>query len=203
MAESSDQVGALKASLRAQARQRRADLDEGLRRARGESIADRAGTVLAELGPSAGPVACTWSMSTEPPTEPLIDRLHDQGFAVVTPRIVQDRGLIWVPSPAGAELAPGPLGIRTPIGPGEVDLGTCSVIVVPALALDRRGTRLGQGGGYFDRALGAVPRHDAGGPLRIGVSYADELVDRLPREEHDEGVDLIVTESGIIPVESR
>lgn len=203
MAESRNQVGELKAALRGQARQRRARLDHGIRQARGKAIADRAWELLAELRPSAGPVACTWSMQTEPPTDPLIDRLREEGYEVVTPRIVQDRVLTWVPTPVGAELVQGPLGIRTPIGAGEVALGTCSAIVVPALALDRRGTRLGQGGGYFDRALGALPRHDAGGPLRIGVIYADELADHLPREEHDEGVDLIVTESDIIAVESR
>lgn len=203
MVESSDPASARKAILRAQAKERRAAIDHRIREDRGTAIAQHAWGVLAERLPLAGPVACTWSLPTEPPTDPLIARLQAAAIEVLTPRIVDHQALIWVPTPADAELARGPLGIRTPIGRGEVDLATCAVIFVPALALDRHGTRLGHGGGYFDRALGVLPPHDAGGPLRIGVAYADEVVDRLPRQEHDQGVDLIVTESGVIPVASR
>ena len=203
MAESSDLASARKTILRAQVKERRACLHQHIRDARGIAIGNHAWSVLAERLPIAGPVACTWSMPTEPPTDPLIARLQAAEIEVLTPRIVDNQALVWVPTRADTELAPGPLGIRTPIGPDEVDLATCAVIFVPALALDRRGTRLGQGGGYFDRALSALPPSDAGGPLRIGVAYANEVVDELPRQEHDQGVDLIVTESGVIPVASR
>jgi 5-formyltetrahydrofolate cyclo-ligase len=74
--------------------------------------------------------------------------------------------------------------------------------VLPALALDRFGTRLGQGGGYFDRALGELRPHTLGGPLRIGMTFAAEVVAHLPRQAHDQGVDLILTEEALTEVDS-
>ena len=65
-------------------------------------------------------------------------------------------------------------------------------MIVPGLAFTRRGDRLGQGGGWYDRVLAGV-RDDC---VTIGVAFAPQLVDELPVEPHDRPVDLVVTEHG-------
>jgi 5-formyltetrahydrofolate cyclo-ligase len=75
---------------------------------------------------------------------------------------------------------------------GPTAIGTAEVVVVPALAVDRRGVRLGRGGGYYDRAL-AHARRDA---VLVAVVFDDELVDELPAEPHDLRVTAVVTPGG-------
>jgi 5-formyltetrahydrofolate cyclo-ligase len=70
------------------------------------------------------------------------------------------------------------------------------VVLVPLLAFDRRGWRLGYGGGYYDRTLRALR---AEGPLlAIGLAYAAQEVAAMPHDETDERVDLVVTEQGVL-----
>ena len=91
-------------------------------------------------------------------------------------------------------LAAGRFGLFEPVGPrlGPTAIGAADVVVVPALSVDRRGVRLGRGGGYYDRALVHV-RPDA---VLVALVFDDELVDELPAEEHDRRVDAVVTPSG-------
>jgi 5-formyltetrahydrofolate cyclo-ligase len=91
-------------------------------------------------------------------------------------------------------LARGRFGIPEPLGPrlGPTAIGTAEVVVVPALAVDRHGVRLGRGGGYYDRAL-AHARRDA---VLVAVVFDDELVDELPAEPHDLRVTAVVTPGG-------
>jgi 5-formyltetrahydrofolate cyclo-ligase len=91
-------------------------------------------------------------------------------------------------------LAPGRFGLLEPVGPrlGPTAIGTADVVVVPALAIGRNGTRLGRGGGYYDRALQYV-RGDA---VLVAVVFDDELLDELPTEPHDQRVSAVVTPSG-------
>ncbi|CAA9276434.1 MAG: 5-formyltetrahydrofolate cyclo-ligase [uncultured Blastococcus sp.] len=91
-------------------------------------------------------------------------------------------------------LAPGRYGLLEPLGPrlGPTAIGTADVVVVPALAVARDGTRLGRGGGYYDRALRYVRPDTA----LVAVVFDDELVDTLPTEPHDRTVSAVVTPSG-------
>ena len=91
-------------------------------------------------------------------------------------------------------LAPGRFGLLEPVGPrlGPTAIGTADVVVVPALAVDRTGVRLGRGGGYYDRALG----HARNGALIVAVVFDDEFVDEVPAEPHDHRVHAVVTPSG-------
>jgi 5-formyltetrahydrofolate cyclo-ligase len=113
------------------------------------------------------------------------------------------RVLLPVVPPAGSELAwavdtgrlaPGRFGLLEPVGPrlGPTAIGTADVVVVPALAVDRNGVRLGRGGGYYDRALG----HARTGALVVAVVFDDEFVDEVPAEPHDHRVNAVVTPSG-------
>ncbi len=113
------------------------------------------------------------------------------------------RVLLPVVPPSGSELAwavdtgrltPGRHGVLEPMGPrlGPTAIGTADVVVLPALGVDRRGVRLGRGGGYYDRALLHV-RPDA---VLVAVVFDDEFVDELPDEPHDRRVTALVTPSG-------
>ena len=113
------------------------------------------------------------------------------------------RVLLPVVPPSGSELAwavdtgrltPGRHGLLEPMGPrlGPTAIGTADVVVLPALGVDRRGVRLGRGGGYYDRALLHV-RPDA---VLVAVVFDDEFVDELPDEPHDRRVTALVTPSG-------
>jgi len=104
----------------------------------------------------------------------------------------QGRELLW--AVAGGALVPGRFGLLEPPGPrlpGRA-LAEADVVVVPALAVAADGTRLGRGGGYYDRAL----RHARPGAVLVAVVFDDELVARLPAGEHDRRVDAVVTPSG-------
>jgi 5-formyltetrahydrofolate cyclo-ligase len=90
-------------------------------------------------------------------------------------------------------LAPGRFGLLEPVGPrlGPTAIGAAEVVVVPAVAVDRTGVRLGRGGGYYDRAL----RHVRPDARLVALVFDDELVDELPVEPHDKRVTAVVTPS--------
>jgi 5-formyltetrahydrofolate cyclo-ligase len=91
-------------------------------------------------------------------------------------------------------LAPGRFGLLEPVGPrlGATAIGTAEAVVVPAVAVDRSGARLGRGGGYYDRAL-LHARPDA---LLVALVHDDEFLDELPVAPHDRRVGVVVTPSG-------
>ena len=103
----------------------------------------------------------------------------------------------WVRWFPGVALLPDRYGLSAPAGPAVPDpLPSCSVLLLPALAVDGQGTRLGHGAGYYDRALAGVPGWPSG-PLRVAVVHAaDLLAEPLPREPHDAAVDAILTDAG-------
>lgn len=82
-------------------------------------------------------------------------------------------------------LEPGPKAQTVPIG----ELGA---VIVPGIAFTSDGKRLGRGGGFYDRFLSRL----SGGTLRIGLVFSCQMVDELPVESHDEGVDIVITEDG-------
>jgi 5-formyltetrahydrofolate cyclo-ligase len=96
--------------------------------------------------------------------------------------------------PGHGRLARGRFGLLEPVGPrlGPTAIGAADVVVVPALAVDRSGVRLGRGGGYYDRAL----RYVRPGATLVAAVFDDELFDALPAEPHDHLVTAVVTPSG-------
>ena len=145
-------------------------------------------------------VTCFLSLPTEPDTTLLIESLLARGATLLVPRVAGQH-LDWVQHTPDAPMASGPFGIREPVGDslgrGSAPLARCLALFLPALAIDERGYRLGQGGGFYDRALADLPTHRDGGPLRIAVVFADEVLDRVPIDEHDCRVDLALTDAGI------
>jgi 5-formyltetrahydrofolate cyclo-ligase len=104
--------------------------------------------------------------------------------AVAWPRV--DGGSLAFHIASRAQLSPGRFGVDEP--PAGAPLVQPELVIVPAVAFDCRGNRLGFGRGFYDAALARAPH-----ALRIGVCYAFQLVDELPRRPGDEPVDLIVT----------
>ena len=115
---------------------------------------------------------------------------------VILPVLLPDNDLDWVAFSGPASLAPGPRGLHEPTGPrlGVDAITTADLILVPALAVDRRGLRLGRGGGSYDRALARL--HPSRRALVVALLHDGELVDEVPAEPHDRPVDAVITPSG-------
>jgi 5-formyltetrahydrofolate cyclo-ligase len=173
-----------KAELRRTLRERRAARSDDERERLGEALAAHA----AALG--AGPIAAFVSVRTEPPTLPLLRALHTRGVRVLLPLLRDDLDLEWADYDGDPErLLAGPRGVLQPSGPalGLDAVGTAELVLAPALAVDREGRRLGQGGGSYDRAL---TRTSA--PV-LAVVFDDELLVSVPAEAHDRPVDGTLT----------
>jgi 5-formyltetrahydrofolate cyclo-ligase len=139
----------------------------------------------------AGCVAAYVGVGTEPPTIPLLDALRACGIRVLLP-VIEGDGLDWAGYDGPASLADGPLGLAEPVGAriGPEALHDADVVLIPALAVDHEGHRLGRGRGYYDRALRTVTA-----PV-IAVVYDDDVLDTVTVESHDRNVDSWVTPSG-------
>jgi 5-formyltetrahydrofolate cyclo-ligase len=157
----------------------------GMRRMRGETATAALASDLAEQLRGlirkfdARVVACFASTTLEPPTGAFLAWAREHGVRVLLPRATTEHPRLRVPEPLGPALVSG--------------LDTAELLLLPAAAADRSGTRLGWGGGYYDRALAVLePEQRA---RLIAVVHDDEVLERLPREPHDVRVAGIVTPS--------
>jgi len=126
----------------------------------------------------------------------------EQGKTVAVPRVDASARVLNLHSIAdlGVDVAPGWGGIPEPRDYRErIDPEAIDWILVPGLAFDRSGRRLGYGGGYYDRLLPLIPASAA----RVAGAYDLQLVPRVPAAPHDLLVDCIVTPSEIVSVERR
>lgn len=141
-----------------------------------------AGSALARWVTSLTGTVCAYRpVGSEPGATLLLPALLDAGCRVLLPVVVRRQPLDWAEYTGPACLAPARYGLLEPMGPrlGPAAVTTADTVLVPALAVDRTGVRLGRGGGYYDRSLVA-----ARGRL-VAVVYDSELVAELPREPHD------------------
>jgi 5-formyltetrahydrofolate cyclo-ligase len=147
----------------------------------------------------AATVAAYVSIGTEPGTTALLEALREQGKRVLLPVVQRDLDLDWAVHTG--DLVPARMGLLEPGGPtvGVDAIGWADVVLVPGLAVDSSGMRLGRGGGCYDRALGRVP---VGTPT-IVLLYDGEVIDRVPTEEHDRPVTHAVTPSGLVRLTER
>ncbi|MEU2350318.1 5-formyltetrahydrofolate cyclo-ligase [Modestobacter sp. NPDC049651] len=138
-------------------------------------------------------VAATVPLEDEPGAGRLPAALRPTVGRVLLPVVPETgRELLWAED--DGTLATGRFGLLEPTGPRQppTTLADADVILVPALAVARDGTRLGRGGGYYDRALPHA-RPDA---VLVALVYDDELIDVLPAGEHDRPVSAVVTPGG-------
>lgn len=161
---------------------------------RGAGLRDVAAGLPLLISASGRRVAAYVSVGSEPGTQPLLDGLRRAGVAVLLP-VLTDRGALdWAPYQGPGLLRAGRHGLLEPTGPllGEDAFSSADLVLVPALAVDRAGHRLGRGGGYYDRALGHVPDET---PV-LAVVYAEEVLDEVPVEPHDRPVGGALTPTG-------
>ena len=173
-----------KALLRARMLDARSRLSADERATAGRGIRD-ALLSLPELQ-MAGTVAAYYSVGAEPDTRGLVYGLWKRGTYVLLPLLKPDGDLDWASYEGPDSLVPGPRGLLEPGEPprGADAVARADVVLVPALAVDGAGNRLGRGGGSFDRALTRV------GSLIpvIALLYDAELVETVPAEPHDKQV---------------
>jgi 5-formyltetrahydrofolate cyclo-ligase len=152
--------------------------------------AELAGHVLREMPPPPGAaVAGFWPLAGEIDIRPLLEALHARGNPVLLPETPK-RGnpLIfrhWYP---GAPMVRERFGTLRPVGP----VGVPAWLLVPLLAFDRQGRRLGYGGGYYDRTLAELV-----GKTAIGCAFAAQELDEVPAGDYDARLAAIATERGI------
>lgn len=135
-------------------------------------------------------VAAYVGMSGEPDTGDLLSRLRARGVRVLLPTLRADLDLDF--REYTGTLVPGAMGTREPPSAAPAaSLADADAVIIPALAVDRGGRRLGRGAGSYDRALARVP---ANVPV-IAVLHDREVLERVPAEPHDRAVKIIVTPS--------
>ncbi len=177
-------VAADKAGLRRRLAQARAAMPVAARNEAGRLIRDS----ILELPQvaAAGTIAAYYSVGTEPDTRSLVFALWKRGSYVVLPVLLGDGDLDWASYEGPDSLAPGPRGLLQPLEPvrGVSTVARADVVLVPALAVDVAGNRLGRGGGSYDRALARV------GPQVpvIALLYDPELLPAVPVMPHDQPV---------------
>jgi 5-formyltetrahydrofolate cyclo-ligase len=186
-----------KRDLRCQAAERRRAAAKASPRA-GLALRDH---FLAAIAPASGvPVSAYWPLDDELDPRPLFTALHDRGHPIGLPVIVaKGQPLLfrrWTPEVA---LVRGPFRVMTP--PAAAPELVPRLLLVPLLAFDRRGYRLGYGGGFYDRTIARL--RAAGDVLAVGVALAAQEVDVIPRDDTDELLDWIVTDQEAIRISSR
>jgi 5-formyltetrahydrofolate cyclo-ligase len=135
-------------------------------------------------------IACYASWGNEPDTSELRRTLISAGKRVFLPIIKPNSQMLW-----GVDQPPyfvNKFGISEP-EISEFGLESADAVILPALCADESGTRLGRGAGYFDRALANIPSFQLGGPMRIALLFDGEFLPTVPRDEHDELIDLVIT----------
>ncbi|MBT2525218.1 5-formyltetrahydrofolate cyclo-ligase [Streptomyces sp. ISL-99] len=165
---------------------------------------EEAGTVLARRAlelpefADAGTVAAYVSIGSEPGTRALLDALRERGVRVLLPVLLADNDLDWAEYEGAERLARARLGLLEPQGArlGVQAVLEADAVLLPGLAVDGRGTRLGRGGGSYDRVLARLEAAGAR-PHLVVLLYDEEVVARVPREPHDHPVSAVVTPGGV------
>ncbi len=173
-----------KSALRREVAARRQKANDTQRHAAGRALRD-AVLSLPEIQ-MAGTVAAYVSVGTEPGTRGLIYALWKRGTYVLLPLLRPDDDLDWASYEGPDSLAAGPRGLLEPTEPprGVQAVTSADLVIVPALAVDVRGMRLGRGGGSYDRALARV---GAAIPT-VALIYDDELLEEVPAGPLDQPV---------------
>lgn len=177
-----------KATLRTQARARRAELARAI-----PDFAQRVADHSHALDiPDSTHIGAYMALSGEADPHLLLKQLAAKGCTFAFPRVAaKGEPLVFHHWKAGREFVKGAYGIPEPAADWPV--ARPRTLLVPLLAFDKEGRRLGYGGGFYDRTIAAL-----GTPLRlVGVAYAGQEVEALPHEAHDRPLDMLITENGV------
>ncbi|MEE1743972.1 MULTISPECIES: 5-formyltetrahydrofolate cyclo-ligase [unclassified Streptomyces] len=143
-------------------------------------------------------VAAYVSVGSEPGTRVLLDALRARGVRVLLPVLLADNDLDWAPYEGAGRLVRAGRGLLEPDGGrlGPEAVLEADAVLLPGLAADGRGMRLGRGGGSYDRVLARLAAAGAH-PALVVLLYDDEVVAQVPEEPHDHPVDVVVTPASV------
>ena len=194
-----------KARLRAEMKRMLAGIDEPWAAARSREVCDRllASDLLGE-----GPVMLFAPIPGEVDLGPLAEALIASGREICLPRMDWDQRTMAPALVTSIDRERGGLVVRRHDVPEPstsapaVEVGSLSCVLVPGLAFDCEGGRLGRGAGFYDRFVqlcreGATGHGGACGPIAVGVCFDEQLVDRVPTEGHDWMLDAVATPMSI------
>jgi 5-formyltetrahydrofolate cyclo-ligase len=136
------------------------------------------------------------SFGSEIPTAELIAIFDEEAKRVGVP-VVREKEIVMVAFKPGDPTARSEYGMPEPAAGEEIPPLEVDALVIPGLAFDRGGFRLGYGGGFYDRYLRRT-RPDA---LRVGIGFSEQVVEEVPHADADEPVDRIVTQDGVVAIE--
>lgn len=159
----------------------RRTVEPAVKAAEDAALADAVATLGAALGPAA--TVCAYvPVGSEPGSVAMLDALARGGGRVLLPVAHRPGPLQWARYLGAQALVPAPFGLREPAPPflPACVVAEATLLLIPALAVDRRGVRLGRGAGFYDRTLAA-----ASGARLVAVVRDDEVVDELPEDPHD------------------
>jgi 5-formyltetrahydrofolate cyclo-ligase len=164
------------------------------------SDAQKAAAVLADIALNLPELRRAWtvaayvSIGSEPGTRALLDALRERGVRVLLPVLLEDNDLDWAVYEGAERLVRARRGLLEPAGPrlGVDAVLAADTVLLPGLAVDARGMRLGRGGGSYDRVLARIVRSGLD-PALVVLLYANEVVERVPEEPHDHPVHAVVT----------
>lgn len=127
------------------------------------------------------------ALPDEVPTQILIDQLAVQGKTVLLPRVISDTDMELHRYTGKQDLQTGAYNILEPTGELFTDYEAIDIAIVPGMAFDNDGHRLGRGKGYYDRFLSRVPNI-----YKIGLCFSWQMVDHVPFDEHDIVMDEVI-----------
>jgi 5-formyltetrahydrofolate cyclo-ligase len=181
-----------KAALRAEQRRRRGALDSSAGPAAAEAVAER---IVRAFRLPPGIVSGYWPLADEFDPRPAMARLAGLGHPLALPRVQGwGRPLAFHAWQPGDPLLVGPFQVMEPSP--DAPLVTPEILLVPLLAFDRAGRRLGYGAGYYDMVLRDLRAHPPA-PLAIGVAFAGQELPEVPTGPRDQTLDAVVTEQDV------
>lgn len=193
--------GAAKAALREPAKARRATLHQALAATAPPAVRDAflATPALAAEVVAGRSASGYWPIASELDPRPLLTHLHECGLVCGLPATVAPESPLafrrWTPQTALVAT-----GYGTMAPPDSAPMLTPELVLVPLLAVDRRGMRLGYGAGYYDMSLRALRAR--GRVVAVGLAYAGQMIDAVPAGDGDERLDWLVSEHGAVRFEA-
>jgi len=180
--------------LRDELRQRRRDIPPHMRSTHDQAIRGHLLQAISSRGITS--LAAYWPFDGEPDLVPLCQQLMSSTFEVALPVVSgrSDHAMEFHHWYAETSLKQNQYGIREPLKTSSISLAGFDMLLMPLVAYDKSGNRVGMGSGYYDRHLESL--REASQPLRVGVAYSLQEVAKLKKNDWDVPLHAVVTEHG-------
>lgn len=156
--------------------------------AAGRAIAAQLDSATIGMETRGAVAACYLSIAGEVDSTPLIEWCRGKGMKVAVPVSDGESGYVWAELESDGAIAKGPMGIPEPVGTRIVSANELALALVPGVAFDKRGYRLGHGHGHIDRLYASASQC-----RKIGVAFAWQVFDEIPFEQHDAKMAAVLT----------